>query len=296
MEVLGVDVEQREQPEEAGADAERPRPQPPRNEDPGIQERALGAQRVAGEGGEQPRSGAEGGQHPQRAPATPAPLFLAGGRVDLPTLVRTFTVLANEAFTAVYGATLLTRISKEAPGVRLRFLAESHVDTPALREGVADLELGVVDTRSPEVRIEHLSDVRMVAVVRSGHPLLRGRVTARRFAAAEHLIVSRRGRLEGPVDAALAEQGLTRRVVGSVGTFPASLFVLRDTDLVGLLTSQAQPLATALGLETFPIPLDLPPLRFGMAWHPRHDADPAHAWLRGCARELVPAEGPTPAP
>ncbi|WP_404961758.1 LysR family transcriptional regulator [Streptomyces sp. 147326] len=221
-------------------------------------------------------------------------LFLTGAEVDLPTLTRTFTVLANDAFTAVYGATLFTRVAREAPGVRLRFLPESHVDVPALREGVADLELGVVDTRSPEVRVEHLSEERMLGVVRRGHPLLRGRLTVRRFAAAEHMTASRRGRLEGPVDAALAEQGLSRRVVGSVGTFPASLFVLRESDLVGLLTTQAEPLAAALGLETFEIPLALPPLPFGMAWHPRHDADPAHAWLRACARELIPTgqEGP----
>ncbi|MER5489424.1 LysR family transcriptional regulator, partial [Streptomyces sp. NPDC002812] len=24
-----------------------------------------------------------------------------------------------------------------------------------------------------------------------------------------------------------------------------------------------------------------------LAWHPRHDADPAHAWLRGVVRELL---------
>ncbi|WP_405495844.1 LysR family transcriptional regulator [Streptomyces sp. NBC_00096] len=216
-------------------------------------------------------------------------LFLAGGRLDLSTLTRTFTVLANESFTAVCGAALFGRVALEAPGVRLRFLAESHIDVPALREGVADLELGMIDARSPEVRTEHLADEHMMAVARSGHPLLRGRLTARRFAAAQHLIASRRGRLEGPVDTALAGLGLTRRVVGSVGTFPTSLFVLRETDLVGLITGQAAPLAEQLGLEVFEIPLELPPLPFGMAWHPRHDADPAHAWLRDCARALMPA-------
>ncbi|MFJ3922018.1 LysR family transcriptional regulator [Streptomyces sp. NPDC090022] len=214
-------------------------------------------------------------------------VFLSGGEVDLRTLSRTFTVLAHDAVVAAYGAALFTRVSREAPGVRLRFLAEGHVDVPALREGTADLELGVVDARVPEVRVEHVLDERMLGVARAGHPLLRGRPTARRFAAAEHLIVSRRGRLEGPVDTALAELGLTRRVVGSVGSFPASLFLLRDADLVGLITSQAVPLAESLGLVCFEVPLTLPPLPFGLAWHPRHDADPAHAWLRACAKELM---------
>ncbi|RSS50184.1 LysR family transcriptional regulator [Streptomyces sp. WAC06614] len=218
-------------------------------------------------------------------------VFLSGGEVDLRTLTRTFTVLANDVVSAALGAALFTRVSREAPGVRLRFLSESHVDLPTLREGVADLELGVVDTRAPEVRTEHLRDERMLGVVRAGHPLLREPVTAERFAAHDHLIASRRGKLEGPVDEALARLGLTRRVAGAVGSHPASLFVLRDSDLVGLLTRQAVPLADALGLVCFEIPLELPPLSFGMAWHPRHDADPAHAWLRDCARDLLRAVG-----
>ncbi|MGE7384018.1 LysR family transcriptional regulator [Streptomyces sp. NPDC004126] len=216
-------------------------------------------------------------------------LFLEGGQVDLATLTRTFTVLAHDSFAAAFGAALFRRAAREAPGVRLRFLAESHVDLPMLREGVADLEFGVIDTRSPEVRTEHLFDDRVLGVVRAGHPLLRGRITAQRFAAGEHLTVSRRGRLEGPVDAALAERGLSRRVVGSMAAFSASLFVLRQTDLIGLAASWTLPQAEALGLVTFEVPLELPPLPVELAWHPRHDADPAHVWLRACARELLPA-------
>ncbi|MCX5197085.1 LysR family transcriptional regulator [Streptomyces sp. NBC_00249] len=223
-------------------------------------------------------------------------LFLTGGRVDLAHLTRTFTVLGHDAFAATFGAALFARVAREAPGVRLRFLSESHLDAPVLREGLADLELGVIDTRSPEVRVEHLRDERMVGVVRAGHPLLRGPLTARRFAGGEHLTVSRRGRLEGPVDTALAAQGLTRRVVGSIGSFTASLFVLRETDLIGMVATGTVAQAEAVGLVTFPVPLELPTLPFGIAWHPRHDADPAHAWLRERARELVVATATETAP
>lgn len=128
----------------------------------------------------------------------------------------------------------------------------------------------------------------MLGVVRTVHPLLEGELTPRRFARdAGHLIVSRRGRLHGPVGAALAELGLRRRVVASVGSLPASSFVLRDTDLVGLSRAWGVPLGESLGLVSFEIPLPLPPLTLGMAWRPRHDADPAHAWLRGTVRALL---------
>ncbi|MGW5777643.1 LysR family transcriptional regulator [Streptomyces sp. NPDC003863] len=215
-------------------------------------------------------------------------LFAASGPTDVRTVARTFTVLGQDSHPALLGPALLARAGREAPRVRLRFLNESHIDAPTLREGVADLEIGVIDTVHPEVHTEHLLDDHMLAVVRAGHPLLRGRPTPRRFAAdADHLVVSRRGRLHGPVDTALAEHGLRRRVVASVGTYPASLFILRDTDLVGLISVRSRSLAESLGLVTFDVPLDLPPLPVGMAWHPRHDADPAHAWLRGCVRDLM---------
>ncbi|MCW8384347.1 LysR family transcriptional regulator [Streptomyces justiciae] len=215
-------------------------------------------------------------------------LFAPGQDTDLRTVERTFTILGHDAIAASHGPALFARAAAEAPGIRIRYLGESHVDAPFLREGTADLEVGVVDQTQPEVHAETLLEDRMVGVVRAGHPLLEGELTAERFATeADHLIVSRRGKLHGPIDVALAELGLKRRVVGSVGTYPSSLFVVRDTDLVGLTTTWALPLSESLGLVTFDIPLQLPPLRLGLAWHPRHDADPAHAWLRGTVRELM---------
>ncbi|MEV5848971.1 LysR substrate-binding domain-containing protein [Streptomyces sp. NPDC048179] len=219
-------------------------------------------------------------------------LFAPGRDTDLRTVSRTFTIIGHDAIAAPLGAPLFARAAEEAPGIRVRFLAESHVDAPFLRQGTADLEIGVIDTSLPEVRVEHLKEDLMRGVVRAGHPLLDGALTPERFATAGgHLTVSRRGKLRGPVDDALAGLGLERRVVGSVGTFPASLFVLRDSDLIGLISSWSVPLATALGLVTFEVPLDLPPLPLGLAWHPRHDADPAHAWLRRRVRELLLGEG-----
>ncbi|GGV57814.1 LysR family transcriptional regulator [Streptomyces longisporoflavus] len=219
-------------------------------------------------------------------------LFAGPGASDLRTVSRTLTVLGHDAIAAAYGPALFARAAQEAPGVRIRFLGESHVDAPLLRDGTADLELGVIDTTAPEVRVERLRDDRMLGVVRPGHPLLRGRLTPERFAAADHVTVSRKGRLHGPLDTVLAERGLTRRVVGSMGSYPSSFFLLLRTDLVGLAVSWARPLTDTLGLVTFDVPLDLPVLPLGIAWHPRHDADPAHAWLRGCVREVLgaPAE------
>lgn len=209
-------------------------------------------------------------------------------RPDPATLRRTFSVVVNDGIITAIGAPLFARAQAEAPGVTLRFLPEQRTDTPVLREGVADLIVGSPWDLEPEARSELLVRDRFVGVVRPGHPLTRGTVTARRFAEAEHLVASRRGRQAGPVDDALRELGLARRVVGTVPSYASSLYVLLETDAVGMAAKlMSTGVIRALGLRTFPIPLDLPPLSLTQVWHPRHDADGAHAWLRALVRAAI---------
>ncbi|CAM5296690.1 LysR family transcriptional regulator [Streptomyces abikoensis] len=219
-------------------------------------------------------------------------LFTAAAPCDPAALERTFTLSAHDSQVMAFGAPLLARTAREAPGVTLRFLAEGATGVPSLRDGALDLEIGVIDRSEPEIRVEPLLTDRMVGVVRAGHPLLDGPVTLRRFAAAGHLLDTRRGRLSGPVDEALAAHGLRRRIVGTAPTFASALFVIAGSDAVGLTAERvARPAADALGLVTFEVPLDLPLLHFSMAWHPRHEEDSGHRWLRGVVRDTVRAMG-----
>ncbi|MEK2477931.1 LysR substrate-binding domain-containing protein [Streptomyces noursei] len=127
-------------------------------------------------------------------------------------------------------------------------------------------------------------------LVRAGRPLAARPLTVRRYADAPHLNFSRRGRLTGPIDAALADHGLRRRVIATVPTLAAALMMVRDSDAVGMGPERAgASMIRELGLRTLPVPLDLPPLRMVMAWHPRQDADPGHVWLRGVVRATVAA-------
>ncbi|WP_432585350.1 LysR family transcriptional regulator [Streptomyces sp. HD1123-B1] len=220
-------------------------------------------------------------------------VFTPAGELELATLERTFTLLADDGLLTLIGMGLLERVRREAPGVSLRLVPEGPGETSVLREGRADLELGVFHDPPPESRVERLVTDDNVGVVRGGHPLLSGPITPERYAAADHLSASRRGLLHGPIDEALAELGLRRRVVASVPTFASALLVTADSDLVAragrLLT---RPHIERLGLATFEIPLELPRLPIGQRWHPRYDADPAHVWLRGCVREIAGAIGP----
>ncbi|MFE8937965.1 MULTISPECIES: LysR family transcriptional regulator [unclassified Streptomyces] len=209
--------------------------------------------------------------------------------LDLATLDRTFTLRWHDGLVALGGPALLAAVREEAPGVRLRFVAESSGDTPELRRGEVDLEANANRPAAPGIRAERVAETRHVVVVRKGHPLaLAETVTAARYAEAEHITVSRRGNLGNALDDALARLGLTRRVVATVPTEATAFEFVRGSDLlVTAPASTSRATAGALGLTLLPLPLELPPAAVYVSWHQRYDTDPAHTWLRGLARTAL---------
>ncbi|WP_242887959.1 LysR family transcriptional regulator [Actinomadura litoris] len=225
-------------------------------------------------------------------------LLTPSGGIDPAALRRTFTVQTSDLVGVALAPGLLGLARREAPGVSLRMPPEEWEAGPALREGRIDLEVGAIDHADPETRVEKLTTVRMAAGVRAGHPLAEGPLTPAGLAAAEHVVVSRRGRFTGPLDAALGERGLSRRVSVVLPGHLAAMALAAAGDVVCLVPaalpgeppSPLSDAARALGLRLLEIPVPLPPVTIGMAWHPRHTADGAHRWLRdGVRRVLRPA-------
>ncbi|MFB8003499.1 LysR family transcriptional regulator [Nocardia sp. NPDC056000] len=209
--------------------------------------------------------------------------------LDLATLDRTFTLRWHDALVALSGPGLLTAVREQAPGVRLRFIAESSIDTPELRRGEVDLAANADRPTAPEIRSTEVAETRQVIVVRRGHPLTQVEtVTAAQFAAAEHITVSRRGKLSNILDEELARLDLTRRVVATAPTERAALEFVRGSDLlVTAPESTARAAAEDLRLALLPLPFELPPARVYLSWHQRYDTDPAHIWLRDLARTAL---------
>jgi DNA-binding transcriptional LysR family regulator len=206
--------------------------------------------------------------------------------LDLAQVERTFTLRTSEEFVENFGPALLARIAREAPGVRLRFVSKTDKDSTLLREGSVDLETGVVDPdASPEVLTQALFRDRLIGVVRSGHPLSQGDISAERFALGRHVYVSRRGQERGQIDDGLEALGLTRQIGTIVAGFATAIALARDTDLIASVPERYTAHQRE-GLYSFALPLTLAPFTVAMLWHPRLDADLAHRWLRGCVREV----------
>lgn len=211
------------------------------------------------------------------------------GRLDVQQLRRTFVVRSSEGFVENFGPTLIARIGEEAPGVQLRFVPKPNKDGAPLREGVVDLETGVVEqTTSPELRVQALFKDRYVGVVRRGHPLAKGKITPSRYAAGRHIGVAR-DPSQDPIDTALARLDLKRKIVISlVAGFSTALALARNSDLIATVPERHTGNLRE-GMHSFAIPIPTPEFTVSMLWHPRMEADPAHRWLRALVRETCAA-------
>lgn len=212
-------------------------------------------------------------------------LLTRGDPLDLVSLSRTFTVQASDMMLAGIGSSLISAVARDAPGVTVRFAPESVEQTPALREGRVDVELGVLDHTDTETHTESLMSVGLVAAVRPGHPLARGRITPARFSKADHISVSRRGRAHGPIDDQLTET----RPGAACGRRPAESHSgiadgPRRSGLVCLTPAMPGGAAVqALGLHTFPIP---------WTCRPGHRHGVASTQPRGPSPPVVPRPHP----
>ena len=217
-----------------------------------------------------------------------AQVFRARDEVDMSTLERCFNVRSNDVFFGSFGARVLEAIRVGAPGCTLRFVPEGADDDDALREGRIDLYISSRLNFGPEIKIQNLFNTRFCGLAREGHPIFDGPITPERFAGFDHVSVSRRGRARGPIDPALAELGLERRIALITPHFHSAIFGVAESDLILSLPEPALWGLKQLGLKmrAFAIPLALETVSVNQAWHPRFDKDPAHRWLRQTLKEV----------
>jgi DNA-binding transcriptional LysR family regulator len=214
---------------------------------------------------------------------------------SLSDVTRTVSIRADESLVAVFAAAILETVHRAAPKIVLRFVSHGEEAVGPLREGILDLDLGDIKLSGSEVKLQKLFSSRFVGVVREGHPLSKGKVTAGRYVEYEHISASRRGLAGGPIDEALTELGLRRTVSLSVPTLSSALAIAATSDLVAAIPEHLSSLAKTLYRSyVFPLPVQTAPVRISLAWHPRFDFDAVHRFVResileSCSRRPLAA-------
>lgn len=205
-----------------------------------------------------------------------------GAAFDATTSERTFTLDSADYAEMILLPPLVRRVTARAPGVDLR-MVRSEQSWSALEEGALDLQLRVLGRQETPAGVlgRALLRERFVCLLRRGHPLAEGGMDLGAFAEARHAMIAPRGSPGGPVDEALARQGLRRRVALTVPHFLAVPYAIAASDLVITLPERvARRFAASIEVVVVEPPLALPGFTLSMVWHERHDLDPAHQWLR----------------
>lgn len=207
-------------------------------------------------------------------------------KLDLQGLSRTFTLRTSEGFVETFGPALIARVARDAPGVKLWFLSKPDKDSTPLRDGTVDLETGVTGkTMGPEIRTQGLFRDRHIGVVRKGHALSKGKVSAAQYAAGQHVLVARRDLEHGRVDEALEALGLKRQVLVTVGGFSPAIALARASNMIATVPEK-HTYTLCEGMFRFALPITLPNFIVSLFWHPRLDTDLPHRWLRSLVREI----------
>jgi DNA-binding transcriptional LysR family regulator len=205
-----------------------------------------------------------------------------------PLALDTITIGATDYVGFVLLPQVFRLLQAVAPQLSVRVRNVEGADPLApVSSGVLDVAIGTFPRVPAILRTEVLFEDRFVCLRRKTRAQ-RARLTPERFAALGHVLVASPDAGKGPVDYALAQRGLTRRVLATVPHFLVAPGIVHSTDLV-LTTGQrvADEFAPRLQLESFPCPVPLEPFTVSMVWHARSDDEGAGRWLRELLREAT---------
>ncbi len=155
-----------------------------------------------------------------------------------------------------------------------------------MKSGQFDLAVGNFGDLPPDFISETLMQERFVCIVRADHPIGRQRLTVKRFAELDHIVVAPLGQPGSVADRVLAEQGLTRRVVVTTPHWLVAPMLVLNSDMICTIAEGiARTLAPYLPIRILKPPIEMPGFELEMVWHRRADEDPAQRWLRDRVRE-----------
>jgi DNA-binding transcriptional LysR family regulator len=195
---------------------------------------------------------------------------------------RRFSVAINNYGAIVIAAPLVAAASKAAPLVQLDLRPSGTVDVfNRLDGGEFDVAIGTFDAVGERFGRTPLLEDRFVAVMRAGHPVGRGTLTAESFGALTHVEISSSGDDTGFVDRSLATRGGRHRRIAMRLPYLSAGVVLGESDMVATLSRRvAEAMVRGAALRFRELPFTSPTVRTSMVWHRRLDGAPAHRWLR----------------
>jgi len=167
---------------------------------------------------------------------------------------------------------LMQTLQASAPGINLVIQAWAGADSAktALLNGSTDIAVSVFPQVEEELYCKTLLEEEYVVAMREQHPAA-ANFDIDGWLAYPHIVVSGKGENTTPVDTALAQRGLTRRVGLVLPNFQMVPPLLASSDLMALLPSRVVPLTQ--GITALPLPVPVAGFPLHIAWHQRRSQD-----------------------
>ena len=201
-----------------------------------------------------------------------------------------FVVGTSDYAEFVLAPPLVASLRERAPGVSVVFRhADREGAMALLDQDRAHLAVGIFP--EPPTRMTRIVLMRdgFVVLMRPGHPAA-AVLDLDAYVATPHLLVSAVASREGAVDRALAALGRSRELAAVVSHHLVVAPILLRSNLVCTLAGRlAQPVASAFGVATRPLPagLELAAQPTSLVFHNRYAQRPAHRWLRALVAETA---------
>ncbi|WP_110588044.1 LysR family transcriptional regulator [Microbacterium suaedae] len=197
--------------------------------------------------------------------------------------VREFAIYGSDYGFVTVGRLASRLAAERAPGVRFRFM----LHTPAIVDDAANRLRSADGMIIPH---GHLSDLPYtdlwhddwIAVVAKSHESEEGAdLTMEDFATRPFVMTYQSRSAFTSVARQLQQLGIEPRTEAVVESFLALPHFVAGTNRVGLVQSALAPVvAQTEGIRTAKLPFEATPLVNALWWHPAHERDPEHAWMR----------------
>lgn len=206
---------------------------------------------------------------------------------DPSTASAKFTIATADHMALLLMPELISKLAKLAPGIDLVIPASSGDNVDLIANGEADLAIGTFYNLPARFHSRTLYDEDYVCVVRRDHPVTYKKLTLECYVSLSHLALIITGQGKGPVDSALNQQGLKRRIVMKLPHFLVAPMIVAKSDLIlSLPRKLAQQMSASVPLDILELPIEIAPFSPSIIWHGRHHGDPAHTWLRALIAEI----------
>jgi len=201
---------------------------------------------------------------------------------------RTFTIRMSDLVGSLLLPGCMQRLTRVAPGICLNVLHMSpERSIRALEEDQLDFAVSFDLSHGKSIRAEPLLADRMVCAMRQGHPLSAGRMTLKRFLEARHLRVAMSPTDLRFVDSKLAAKGLSRKISLNVPQWLLVPQMLRETDLLGVISERIGMKLAAEGIVCRPLPFESPEFDWKIYSQHRHARSRAHIWMKSLLAETA---------